>query len=141
MALMLVSLTSSYGQSTDPYFKALKEMFIASGVEETYRTVVIQMIDMYKQQSPQSDAALWDELQKEFLGTSIDYLVEMMVPVYQKHMTIEDLKGMIAFYTTPLGKKFVASTPAIMSESMQVGQMWGVKLGESFAKRIEERGY
>lgn len=139
-AVFLV-LTSSFAQSNDPYYLTLKEMFEVSGVEETYEAAIIQMIEMYKQQSPQTDAALWDGLQNEFLGTSIDDLVEMLVPVYQKHMTIEDLKGMIAFYTTPLGKKFVASTPAIMSESMLVGQMWGQKLGESFTKRLEERGY
>ena len=56
MALMLVSLVSSFGQSTDPYYKALKEMFIASGVEETYRTAIIQMVDMYKTQMPDAPA-------------------------------------------------------------------------------------
>jgi hypothetical protein len=139
MALMLVSLVSSFGQSTDPYYKALKEMFIASGVEETYRTAIIQMVDMYKTQMPDAPAGYWDELQQEFLRTSIDDLVLMLVPVYQKHMTIEDLRGLVEFYETPLGKKFITSTPAIMEESMQVGQAWGMKLGQELSKRLEER--
>jgi len=80
-------------------------------------------------------------LQQEFLRTSVDDLVAMLVPVYQKHMTIEDLRGLVEFYETPLGKKFITSTPAIMEESMQVGQAWGMKLGQELSKRLEERGY
>lgn len=138
IAMLFTILPSSFGQSTDPYFKALKEMFVASGVEETYRTAIIQMVDMYKTQMPGAPAGYWDELQQEFLRTSVDDLVAMLVPVYQKHMTIEDLRGMIEFYQTPLGKKFITSTPAIMEESMQVGQAWGMKLGQEMTERIKE---
>jgi hypothetical protein len=139
IVFVFVALASSFAQSTDPYYKALKEMFIASGVEETYRTAIIQMVDMYKTQMPEAPAGYWDDLQQEFLRTSIDDLVLMLVPVYQKHMTIEDLRGLVEFYQTPLGKKFITSTPAIMEESMQVGQAWGMKLGQELSKRLEER--
>ena len=65
----------------------------------------------------------------------------MLVPVYLKYMTKEDLEEMIKFYQTPVGSKFAKSTPLIMQESMQVGQKWGMKIGEDFKKKMKEKGY
>jgi hypothetical protein len=141
LAFTILIFSGVGAQSNDAYYLTLKEMFVASGVEETYRTAIIQMVDMYKTQMPGAPVGYWDELQQEFLRTSVDDLVAMLVPVYQKHMTIEDLRGLVEFYETPLGKKFITSTPAIMEESMQVGQAWGMKLGQELSKRLEERGY
>lgn len=139
--LTLVLATTAVGQSSDPYLIKLKEMFDVSGVEATYQMAIIQMIDMYKQQSPEVNPAIWDEMQAEFLGTSIDDLVEMLVPVYKKHLTLKDLEDMIAFYKTPIGQKFVESTPHIMEGSMEVGQLWGMKVGQDLVKKLEQRGY
>jgi uncharacterized protein len=65
----------------------------------------------------------------------------MLVPVYSKYLTKEDLEEMIKFYETPVGKKFAENTPKIMRESMQIGQEWGMRIGEKFEKKIRERGY
>jgi hypothetical protein len=42
-----------------------------------------------------------------------------MVPVYQKHLTKGDVDALVAFYSSPTGKKFLIEMPAITSESMQ----------------------
>ena len=84
---------------------------------------------------------LTDYVRKEFLNTSLDDLVEMLVPVYSKYMTQGDLEKLIEFYQTPVGKKYAKSTPMITQESMQVGQQWGMKIGQEFEKKMKEKGY
>ena len=55
--------------------------------------------------------------------------------------TKEDLEEFIKFYQTPVGKKFAKNTPFIMQESMQIGQQWGMKIGENFKNKMKEKGY
>jgi hypothetical protein len=80
-------------------------------------------------------------LEKEFLKTSLDDLVDMLVPVYSKHLTLDDLQKIIDFYQTPAGKKYAEKTPLIMQESMQIGQQWGMKIGQKFQEKLQEKGY
>ena len=135
-----VGLTTSSAQSED-YTATLKKMFTAAGTEASYKTVIVQMFDMFKRQYPAVSDTLWDELEADFLASSMDDLTAMLAPVYAKYLSIEDIQAIIDFYDSPAGKKFSTSTPLIIQESMQVGEAWGRKIGENFAKRMEERGY
>lgn len=114
---------------TDSYSLAVKEMLTASGSDASYKKAVEQMLGMFKMQHSNVSKETWEALQEELLKTSIDDLVEMLVPVYKKHLTEADLKAITAFYKTPVGKKYAQKTPDIMAESMQVGQQWGMQIG------------
>ena len=87
------------------------------------------------------DTATWNELQAEFKNTSIQELVQLLTPVYQKYLTQDDLGQLIAFYKTPIGEKFATNTPKITSESMAVGQQWGLAIGTKVLKKLEEKGF
>lgn len=141
LAFTILLISATYGQVDKDYAKSLRKMFKVSGTEETYQTIIQQMFGMFKQQYPQVEEEIWDEFEKEFSKTSLDDLTEMLVPVYSKYLTIEDLEAMIEFYSTPTGKKFARNTPMITQESMQIGQEWGLKMGEDFIKKMQEKGY
>ena len=69
---------------------------------------------------------------------------EVIYPIYHKYLTIEDIKALIAFYKTPVGKKTITVLPQLTQESMHAGQVWGQSLGpiiqKRLAKRFEEEG-
>ncbi len=140
--LVLLAFNSiSIAQAQDDNYSAtLETMFKVAGTEETYKSVILQMFDMFKQQYPDVDKAVWSDMQDEFIQTSLSDLVVMLAPIYKKYMTKADLEGVIAFYNSPVGKKFAKNTPLITQESMQVGQEWGMKIGEKFTKRMEKEG-
>lgn len=139
--LVLLATGLSYGQGDPQYKAALKKMFEVSGTEETYKAALKQVIGMFKQQNTNVPEAVWADFEKEFSTTSLSSLVDMLSPVYQKYMTKEDLQKMTEFYQTPVGKKYAANTPLIMQESMQVGQQWGMKIGQQFQEKLKEKGY
>jgi uncharacterized protein len=64
-------------------------------------------------------------------------LVERMVGIYDRHFTHNDIKQLLAFYQTPIGRKTVEVLPAVMSESMAVGQAWGQSLAPEIRQRVE----
>lgn len=140
-SFLLIISFSTFGQVDTEYSKTLKNMFEVSGSEESYQTIINQLFTMFKQQYPDVEVAIWNDLEKEFSQTSINDLTEMLVPVYSKYMTQEDLEELVKFYQTPIGKKFAKNTPLILQESMQVGQQWGMKIGQDFERKMKERGY
>ena len=116
-------------------------MFEASGTEESYQASIKQMISMFKQQYTNIEDDAWDEMEEEFAGTSLNELTEMLVPVYSKYLTLEDLETIIEFYETPTGKKYAEKTPFIMQESIQIGQEWGMKIGQDLEEKMRKKGY
>jgi hypothetical protein len=141
ISILLISTSSGFCQVGGDYKSTLKKMLDAAGTEETFKTAIKQMMGMLKQQNANVPDSVWSDFEKEFSMTSMDELVDMLAPVYQKHMTESDLSKIIEFYQTPVGKKYAEKTPLIMAESMQVGQQWGMRIGQKFQEKLKEKGY
>jgi uncharacterized protein len=75
-----------------------------------------------------------DDMFKDF---PIKELLDAMVPVYQKHLTKGDVDGLVAFYTSPTGKKVLKEMPAMMTESMQAASGVVQKLMADANERIQ----
>ncbi|MDG2041508.1 MAG: DUF2059 domain-containing protein [Bacteroidia bacterium] len=140
-SLLIFLSVTSFSQEDKQYTETLNKMFEVSGTEGSYQAAIKQMFSMFKQQYSNVEVEIWTDLEKEFSKTSLNELTKMLVPVYSKYMTLEDLNELIKFYNTPTGKKYAKSTPLIMQESMQIGQQWGMKIGQDFEKKMKDRGY
>jgi hypothetical protein len=52
-------------------------------------------------------------------------LVELIVPVYAKHFSHEDIKRMIAFFDSPTGERYIQESPAYLQDVQAVtAQHW-----------------
>ncbi|HTO35496.1 MAG: DUF2059 domain-containing protein [Flavobacteriaceae bacterium] len=67
------------------------------------------------------------EFNKEFDATMPSFY-DKVAEVYMKEYTHDDLKQMIKFYESPIGKKISAKAGTIYEQSMLVGQEWGMEL-------------
>jgi len=66
-------------------------------------------------------------------------LLDLAIPVYDKYLSDEDVKGLIQFYSTPLGQKAINTVPKLVSECTQAGQKMGEQLGrESMMEVLSE---
>ena len=72
-------------------------------------------------------------------------LMDRVVPLYDEHYTQDEIRKLIEFYETPLGKKVSALRPQIAKESMVVAEEWinflEPVLVQALAKRLDEEGY
>jgi hypothetical protein len=64
---------------------------------------------------------------------------ELVYPIYHKFFTLEELKGLLAFYRTPLGRKLLSAMPQLVKESMAAGQKWGQLVAPELQKRVLAR--
>jgi hypothetical protein len=141
IAFFILFTFSTFAQNDKAYENTLAEMFEVSRSEETFKVAINQMLMAYKGQYPQVSADIWKEMEAEFLKTSMDELVVMLAPAYQRHLTQKNLEELITFYKTPIGIKFAKKTPLLTREAMQVGQQWGMKIGQNFAAKMKAKGY
>ena len=116
-------------------------MFELSGTQANYDVAITQMFSMLKTQFAGVDSLMWNDLEAEFHKDAIDELHELIIPVYKKHFTLEDVKALNTFYDSPAGRILISKTPMIMQESMQIGQEWGLKIGQEFAEKMKNEGH
>lgn len=63
-------------------------------------------------------------------------LKEEMIPLYHRHFSAAEIKGLVNFYSTDLGQKTIKVMPLLMQEGMVAGQRWGQSLGPKVKQRI-----
>ena len=136
IVIIAVSIVSLAANAQDKYAIELSKMLELNGTKETFQGVIDQMISLYQNQESDVPAEYWDKVKKS-MSSSYDELVVKLVPVYKKHLTIEDLKGINDFYSTPVGKKLSEKTPLISQESMEIGQRWGMEIGTKIAQEMQ----
>jgi hypothetical protein len=67
-------------------------------------------------------------------------MIEMVVPIYDKHLSAEDVKGLIAFYESPLGQRTIEALPAIAREAYDAGAQRGREAGLRVMTRLATEG-
>jgi len=65
-----------------------------------------------------------------------DMILDMAIPVYDKHLTREDIRGLIEFYQTPLGQKAIHELPSIQSELFEKGSKLGQEVGMTSMREV-----
>jgi hypothetical protein len=111
----------------------IRRLISVTGTENLLKQSLSGMIPQMKQAMPQVPDEAWREVEKP---ASIHEIIELYVSIYEKHFTHEDIKGMLDFYDSPLGKKTIEKMPIVMQEAMEAGNNWGIAL----AKRMDQKG-
>jgi len=73
-----------------------------------------------------------------FADMPVDEMLEAMIPIYQKHLTKDDMDGILAFYSSPVGKKLQREQPAMTQESMQAGGEIGRRRIGATMQKLED---
>ncbi len=72
-----------------------------------------------------------EKLQEQF---STDFM-EITIPIYDKHLTHGEIRGLLEFYESPLGRKMVEISPKLMEDSMNAGQQWAQQNSQKVVKQ------
>lgn len=97
-----------------------------------------QMMAQLRPLIPSAPQSFWDEFASKL---NPDDLVEKVIPIYARHLSAKDVKELIAFYESPVGRKLVAVQPQILQESMAAGQEWGREMAEGLVRTAREKGF
>ena len=106
---------------------------------ETMKSMMNGMKPLMTQALPAGEyrEQLIDLFVQKFQGKiNVDAFVEMAVPIFDKYFSAEEIKGMIAFYESPVGRKMASVLPAVSTELREIGEKWGRQLGRDSMQEV-----
>jgi len=62
-----------------------------------------------------------------------------MIPLYAKYFDHEEVRALVAFYQTELGRKTIAVMPQLMQEGAEVGRAWAADVMPRVEEAIQTR--
>ena len=100
---------------------------------------------------------VWQKNKKELTPRAIEIIREQMsavineqvsdeqsffsyfIPIYDKYYTHSEIKGLVSFYESELGRKTIKVMPSLMNECMVAGEKWGQSIAPIAVERIIKR--
>jgi len=135
--LLFIITVNAFSQASSKT-ENIKKLLELTGSAKLGVMIADNFIKNFKSNYKDVPDDFWIEFKKQF---SSDALINMLIPIYEKYYTDDDIKQLIAFYETPIGKKVISTMPLVVQESMQAGQIWGQKIGEKVVEDLKAKGY
>ena len=102
---------------------------ILEDLKRSQPNVPTRMLDVIRQ-------VLEEEFSSAFAGPDF---TSRTVAIYAKHFTHDDVRGLLTFYRSALGRKVISVMPTVLQESMAVGQQWGQEIMPGVMAKLEQR--
>jgi len=95
-------------------------------------------IQMQRIANPRVPQDFWNDLSQRARKEAPRF-VESLVAIYDSQFSEEQLRELIRFYQTPIGKYLIQVQPTIAAQSMRAAQQWGSELGSQVAQDYARR--
>jgi uncharacterized protein len=90
-----------------------------------------------KQREQRFVNTLVTDYQKKFNAEAV---TEQLVAIYDKHFTDDEIKGLLQFYNSPLGRKFAAESPKIAAEIEAANRAEGTRTATLIVQQLPGPG-
>ena len=121
-----------------------KQILEIKGATQMYQPLVRGVIEQAKNQFMQTNFMWAKDLNEVAAKMERDYspkvneLVDASARIYATHFTEVELKELLTFYQSPLGRKVIVEEPKALDESMTNAGELGEKLSDEVIPRMRE---
>jgi uncharacterized protein len=130
---------------------AAKELVALKGGNTMFDPLIPGVIERAKQSLVPTNPQLIDplnqvaeQLKREYAPKSVEIENEV-ARVYAQHFTEAELRDILAFYKSPVGRKMVTEEPKAIEQSLKAAQDWAAKFSdvvlERFRTEMKKKGY
>jgi hypothetical protein len=144
VALALAS-PGAYAQQPSPAaLAAAKEIVNVTGTTSLFAPLISGVVEQAKLLFLQQNPNLSKDLNEVALKMRTDLAPRMnelnaeVVRLYASSFNDQELKEILAFYSSPAGKKLLAEQPRVVDTSMKFAQEWANKLSEEVIGKMRE---
>ena len=116
----------------------IRKLIELTGAASVSADVMQQIIGPIRNGFPEVPPEFWDNFTKEIRA---DELVDLVVPLYDRYYTRQEIHELTAFYQSPVGQKTVKVLPRLSAEAISIGQDWGRTVAERAMKKLKQQGY
>jgi len=153
-AIMIISLVQTQGVAAmDAEKRAnievlLKGNGMLANMPQIIDLLIPQIIGDFKKINSEIPDKIWDEFTKvgiAELKRSLPELEEPVIAMYDANFSADEIKQLVVFYQSPVGRKIVVQLPQLAQQMMAMGQTWGERAGARAVERIraaaKQKGY
>lgn len=126
----ILFITAHFAFAQDAFKTDMKKYMELSGQLNTFEMLTKEL----ENNIPEAKRV---EFNKE-LKSSLSVLMDKMAEMYMTEFTHDDVKEMIKFYESPVGKKLNEKSAILFEKGQQVGQEWAMGLQGVMMKYMEE---
>ena len=116
----------------------IRKLIELTGAANVSADALRQIISPLKAGFPDVPEAFWDTFTKEVHS---DELIDLVIPIYDRYYTRDEIKDLTAFYQTPVGQKTIEILPKLSAEAIDAGQEWGRMVADRAMRKLKESGY
>ncbi len=106
---------------SDADYQAVYQLFDVMNLKQEREDTVKNMLDIQIRSMPMLGQFRQEML--DFMNKYISYdaMKKDLADIYLKYFTVNDLKGLVAFYQTPIGKKYLSVSTQLNNDIMNLG--------------------
>ena len=127
MAGLILASFAAKAQA-DSFDSDIMKMQLVNGSNASVNALFPRIVAQLKQSKPDLSDARMAAMKMDVFDVEVASLNEQLIPVFKKYYTQSEVKEIIAFYETTVGKKLAETTPKIMMDQMQLTQTWAMGL-------------
>jgi len=139
MSIILATMTAV--AQNGAFESDIARLLRLNGSAASFDVAFDQITSQFMMMKPSIPDSGWTLLRKEVFDPEVDILFQKMVPVYKKHFTHEQVKELIGFFESPLGKNYMEGNAQITKEMVPVSQAWGMGLGQKINDYLTKKGF
>ncbi|AMR30767.1 hypothetical protein A0256_04685 [Mucilaginibacter sp. PAMC 26640] len=109
---------------TPAHLKAAEDLLVASGAQAQLQGNINTMLKQASANVPEDKRTKFIAVTGAFVNKYMnwDLLKDQMAAMYAKEFTEKDLKELVIFYQSPLGKKLNEKQPILFQKGAELGQ-------------------
>ena len=118
--------------------KDIRELIHLSGQADMQALATKSIIGYFKNQHPDVPETFWVKFEQ---GIDPGEFIDMMVPIYERHFTADEIKELIKFWQSPVGQKLGKEQSAMSMEGNRAGGIWAQRLAGKVASALLDAGF
>ncbi len=145
-AALLALGTSGFAQQAPSAaaIETAKEIIALKGGDSLFGAIIPGVIEQGKAMFEQQNPALGKDLStvaaklRTELGPRMAEVNVEVAKAYAGHFTEAELKDILAFYKSPLGRKMIAEEPKALQEAVVFAQEWSRKFSDEVVAKMRQ---
>ena len=144
MVLAFAPTANAQQQPSAAALATAKQLIAATGSTAVFNPLIAGVVEQSKLLFLQQDPSLAKDLNEiasqmrtDLAPRSVE-LSNEVATLYASNFTDDELKTILAFYQSPVGKKVLDRQPQVVDSSMKFAQNWANKLSDEVIAKMRE---
>jgi hypothetical protein len=111
----------------------IREVIQVTGTASLMQSMVDQMLKVMRERAPDAEKDMFWRLTARM---RVSECLELLIPVYDKYFSGEDLRELVAFSKSPAGQRILKAMTLLTQEGMDVGEKWGQRKAQELMQEL-----